>query len=554
VSRGKTRKSPAAEVKKLRARVNELEETFLAINRGRVDAVVVNGPVGDQVFTLQGAEHPYRVLVETMTDGAATLDADGTVLYANMSFARILGVGLEDIIGKSLRKQCAIAEQQRLQDVIESGLRGESKGEFNLLTSSGQRRLIRFSLSPVFNFDQRTVCIVATDLTELSGANEALRASENTLRNLSGRLLRLQDEERRRISRDLHDVTGQKLALLSMDLSASLRGIPKDTEVYTLMSESLALSNEVNKEIRTLSYVLHPPLLDELGLSSAVQWFTQGFENRTGIRVDVDIAAGFARLSPDAEVTLFRVVQESLANVHRYSGSPSAFVRASSDNDTAKLEIGDFGKGMGEDWKVPGRSSSVTLGVGIQGMKERVRQLSGTLEITSGPNKGTLVTAILPIGNRREASDADAAIVETGMPTVLPKESDGWKKRILIADDHDVLRRGIRTMIECEPGLEVCGEAVDGKDAIEKILAHTPDLVILDINMPVLNGLEVVRQIVRHRPQTKILAFSVHDSKQIVEEIMAAGAHGYLSKATAGQNLVHEVNQLLNDRAESQYA
>jgi two-component system, NarL family, sensor kinase len=547
-------KSAVQALKRLRARVNELEETLMAINRGRVDALVVNGPLGDQVFTLQGAEHPYRVLVETMIDGAATLDADGTVLYANISFARILGVSLEDVIGKALREQCASWEQEKLQALIDDALRGESKGEFILISSTGQRRLVRFSLSPVDDFDRRTICVVATDLTELSGANEALKASEDMLRNLSGRLLRLQDEERRRISRDLHDVTGQKLALLSMDLSASLRNIPKDTDVHALLLESLALSNEVNKEIRTLSYVLHPPLLDELGLSSAVQWFTQGFENRTGIRVSVDIPSGFVRLAPDAEVTLFRIVQESLANVHRYSGSATAFVRATSESGRVKLEIGDFGKGMRHESKTPGSPPMVALGVGIQGMKERVRQLAGTLEITSEPDKGTRVTAILPIVNRAEVSGADAGILESRPQAMPVVEADRWRKRILIADDHDVLRRGIRTMLESEPGLEVCGEAVDGKDAIEKTLTEAPDLVILDINMPILNGLDVVRQIVRHRPQTKILAFSVHDSEQIVEEIMAAGAHGYLSKATAGQNLVHEVNQLLNQRFESQLA
>jgi len=109
-------------------------------------------------------------------------------------------------------------------------------------------------------------------------------------------------------------------------------------------------------------------------------------------------------------------------------------------------------------------------------------------------------------------------------------------------------------MLESDPDLEVCGEAVDGKDALEKTLAQTPDLVILDINMPIMNGLDVLRQIVRHRPQTKVLAFSVHDSKQIVEEILAAGAHSYLSKATAGQHLVHEVRLLLNGRVQAELA
>jgi PAS domain S-box-containing protein len=549
-------KSAEQQIKRLRARVQELEETFSAIKRGRVDAVVINGADGDQVFTLQGAEHPYRVLVETMNEGAATLDKDGTVLYGNASFARILGVPLEDVIGTPLQKYFTLQEQLKLRALIGDGLEGESRGEVSLARSDGQRRLVRFSLSPVHDFGIRTICVVATDMTELSGANEALKSSEDTLRNLSGRLLRLQDEERRRISRDLHDVTGQKLALLSMDLSGILKKkiIAKDEDTNRLLLESISLSNEVNKEIRTLSYLLHPPLLDELGLPSAVEWFTQGFENRTGIHVSVDIPSSMVRLAPDVEVALFRIVQESLANVHRYSGSATAYVRARSDAGEVRLEIGDFGKGMSEESKIPNRTSVAPLGVGIQGMKERLRQLSGTLEIISHPGKGTLVTAILPISSqRREISDPyeGSEIREVQLiPTGGVAESNGWRKRILIADDHDVLRRGIRTMLESDPGLEVCGEAVDGKDALEKTLAQAPDLVILDINMPIMNGLDVLRQIVRHRPQTKVLAFSVHDSKQIVEEILAAGAHSYLSKATAGQHLVHEVRSLLNGRVQ----
>jgi PAS domain S-box-containing protein len=551
----------AQRIKALRLRVRELEETFLAIQRGHVDAVVVNGADGDQVFTLQGAEHPYRVLVETMNEGAATVDNDGTVLYANSSFAGILGVPLPDIVGTPLQKHFAPQEHEKLAELIENGIHGESRGEVSLAGSEGQRRLLRLSMSPVQEFGVRTICVVATDMTELSGANEALKASEDTLRNLSGRLLRLQDEERRRISRDLHDITGQKLALLSMDLSSILKNKDKAKveEIDRLLQESIDLSNDVNKEIRTLSYLLHPPLLDELGLPSAVEWFAQGFENRTGIHVAVDVPSHFVRLAPDAEVALFRIVQESLANVHRYSGSSAAFVRARSDGGEVRLEIGDFGKGMVQETKKANRSSPAPLGVGIQGMKERLRQLSGRLEISSQIGKGTLVTAILPSSNRKteisEPYQSSEIHIVQPEPMEVHVDNDSWRRRILIADDHDVLRRGIRTMLESDPSLEVCGEAVDGKDALEKTLAQAPDLVILDINMPIMNGLDVLRQIVRHRPQTKVLAFSVHDSKQIVEEILAAGAHSYLSKATAGQNLVHEVRELLNGvRAHAEHA
>lgn len=551
----KGRVSAAAQIRRLRNSVRELQETLAAIRHGLVDAVVVSGSDGERVFTLQGAEHPYRVLVETMNEGAATFDVDGTILYANSSFARILGVPLDGLISTPIYKHFSPEEREQLASLVASALQNETTGELTLLGRNERRHLVRFSLSPVRESEVRTICVIATDLTEISIANQALKASEDVLRNLSGRVLRLQDEERRRISRDLHDVTGQKLALLSMDLSAILssKGAPKDGKVRGLVSEAMALSNEVNQEIRTLSYLLHPPLLDELGLSSAVHWFTQGFETRTGIRVAVDIPASFVRLAPDAEVALFRVVQESLSNVHRYSGSATAYVRARAEGGKVILEIGDFGKGMSEDAILAVRPQDVTLGVGIQGMKERLRQLSGSLQIASQPDKGMLVTAILPIGDYRAAVVDDFQMGEGQAATSDSVSETGvWRKRILIADDHDVLRRGIRTMLETEPGLEVCGEAVDGKDALEKTLAQAPDLLILDINMPVLNGVEVVRQIVRYHLKTKILAFSVHDSKQIVDEIIAAGAHSYLSKATAGQNLVKEVNSLLNNKTQAQ--
>jgi two-component system, NarL family, sensor kinase len=550
-SASRARKSAAKQIKKLRTRVHELEEAFLAVKRGTVDAVVVNGIEGDHVFTLQGAEHPYRLLVETMNDGAATLDEDGTVLYANASFGEILGIPTEEVIGNSLQKYLGPQEQIKLNNLIGEALKAESHGEVVLATSDGKRRLVRMSLSPIREFGIRTICAIATDMTELSGANDALKASEDILRNLSGRLLRLQDEERRRISRDLHDVTGQKLAVLSMNLSSALKNkvAAKNDEINRLLVESIGLSNDVNKEIRTLSYLLHPPLLDELGLASAIEWYAQGFENRTGIRTSVDIPAGFLRLAPDAEVALFRVVQESLVNIHRYSGSATAYVRAQCDGTEVRLQIGDAGIGIGKELKMPALAATA-LGVGIQGMKERLRQLSGRLEITSFPGRGTLVTAILPVYSHQAevlAEYVDSPNEEAqSVAMEVFSEQNGWRKRILIADDHDVLRRGIRTMIESDPGLEVCGEAVDGKDALEKTLAQTPDLVILDINMPVMNGLDVLRQIVRYRPKIKVLAFSVHDSTQIAEEILAAGAHGYLSKATAGQHLVHEVRALLS--------
>jgi PAS domain S-box-containing protein len=540
---------------KLRARVEELEETLLAIRGGRVDALVINSPEGDQVFTLQGAEHPYRVLVESINEGAATLDRDGTVLYSNTRFAQILGAPLEKLIGTAVGTHVSPDQCQKIGALIDEALQGGTTGEISLGTIDGRGRLIRLSLSPVRDSDPQTLCVVATELTELVEANEALKANEESLRQLSSRLLQLQDDERRHIARDLHDITGQKLAVESILLSQILNSKPSGLgeDARQMLSECATLTHQIGEEIRTLSYLLHPPLLDELGLASAVKWYTQGYESRTGIHVEVDIPGEFKRLLPEVEVTLFRIVQESLTNVHRYSGSTNAFIRVAMTDNEIAVQIGDSGKGIRAEILKSGPGAVAPLGVGIQGMKERMRQLSGRLEITRRPTGGTLVTATLPRSDVPAAAASDPGEDEAVLRTeATTSHAPGSRKRILIADDHEMLRRGVRTLLQNEDELEICGEAVDGQEAVEKTAALDADLIILDINMPVLNGLAAVRQISRSSPRTKILVFTVHESDQTVRELLSAGAHGYLSKGKAGRDLLRVVKELL--RGEGSYS
>ncbi len=525
----------------------ESDQIILAIRRGKIDALIMEGPSGDQVVTLQGAEHPYRVLVETISDGVATLDAAGVILYANSRFAAILRVPADNFIGNSMYSYISPSDREILKNLISAGLSNSTQREINLDAAEGRPRLVRIAINPIGNSSPRTVCLVATELTELVEANNALRSNEESLRQLSGRLLTLQDEERRHIARDLHDITGQKLAVQSMALSQvlNLNAASLDEESRGILSECSKLNKLVGEEIRTLSYLLHPPLLDELGLSSAVKWYAEGFGRRTGIQVTVDIA-DIGRLAPDVEVTLFRIIQESLTNVHRYSGSPKAIVQAKIKSNELEVQIRDFGKGMQADILNSRSGKVVPLGVGIQGMKERIRQLAGKLVVTSKPNHGTVVTATLPVSQLNATNSLESVPpVTVSLPGGLNRNPS--RKQILIADDHEMLRRGVRAMMEKEEGWEVCGEAINGQDAVNKTIALNPDLVILDINMPILNGLATVRQILRNRPQTKILVFTVHDSDQTKKEIQAAGAHGYLSKSNASDDLLRVVRELLEN-------
>jgi PAS domain S-box-containing protein len=531
------------ELEQLRARVAELDETLRAIRMGEVDAVLVSGSNGEQVFTLQGAEHPYRVLVEKIDEGAATLGTDGTILYANGSFARIFGVALEKCIGAQLLEFVSASDREFLQTLISSAKIGGTRGEIRLQIK-GKSRTVRLTLSPTREQGMEKICVVATELTELVETNEALRVTESSLRQLSARLLQLQDEERRRIARDLHDITGQKIVVLSMALDRLARHPElKDPDAQETLRESREMVSKIGEETRTLSYLLHPPLLDECGLDSAVRWYAEGFEKRSGIKLNVDIPQNLGRLPTEVEIALFRVVQESLTNVHRYSGSDTAEIRVKMSSDEVRLEIVDYGTGVKTKAVRAAVEGSAPLGVGIPGMRERLHQLGGRLDVDFGRD-GTRVIATLPI-RKPGVAPAQTSQPDPGRDT---QAQTGIRRTILIADDHEMMRRGLRGLIESHQEWAVCGEAVEGDEAVRKSAELKPDLVIMDINMPGLSGIDAAIKIRKENAATRILFFTVHDSEQVLQEIVDVGAQGYVAKSRAGQDLVEAVRMVLNGK------
>jgi signal transduction histidine kinase len=219
---------------------------------------------------------------------------------------------------------------------------------------------------------------------------------------LTSRLLQLQDEERRRIARELHDSAGQTLAALGMNVSKLHRVLAKSNpELRETTTDSMQLIEELSTEIRTLSYLLHPPLLDESGLASALSWYTEGLTARSKIVVDLQVAPEIGRMHPDLETAIFRIVQECLTNIHRHSGSPTAEIHIRRENGDVRVEVADQGKGL--QVAESAGTLKARAGVGLRGMQERVRQLGGTLEIAGG-NPGTRVIAVLPFAARSEES------------------------------------------------------------------------------------------------------------------------------------------------------
>jgi signal transduction histidine kinase len=225
---------------------------------------------------------------------------------------------------------------------------------------------------------------------------ETLAAANRGLRELSSQLLRAQDEERRRIARELHDSTGQVLALLGMNLS-SLEDEAKavSAEIGEALCENAKMVNQVSDELRTISYLLHPPLLDEMGLLSAVRWFAEGFEERSGIKVNLDLDCEFGRVSRDLETAIFRVIQESLTNIHRHAESATATIRLAQCGDRVTLQIEDAGKGISPE-KLSAITSTGASGVGLRGMRERIENFRGSFDISSS-EQGTCIHVAIPI-------------------------------------------------------------------------------------------------------------------------------------------------------------
>jgi PAS domain S-box-containing protein len=308
------------------------------------------------------------------------------------SVQALYGIPAQEFLGKTARElgiplHDSEGFEESCKEVFETGRRVEKEFDY------GGRWYSARIIPEVNGKDgvERVMCI-EQDVTERKN-------SERDIRMLSARLLDIRDEERKRISRELHDSTAQNLFALDISLTHLVKVAPSE-ELKDMLTECKSLCEQSRKEIRTLSYLLHPPRLDEGGLVAAIKWYIQGFSQRSGIRVGfqgTSVTSG-ARLPLDIETDLFRVVQEGLSNVHRHSGSRVAIVTLEEKIDQVILAIKDWGTGI-QDWNAMTMSAKA-VGVGIPGMRERLGQLGGRLEIQSG-KFGTTIRAIVPLVSGR---------------------------------------------------------------------------------------------------------------------------------------------------------
>ncbi len=369
-------------------------------------------------------------IVASSDDAIVSKHLDGTITSWNKGAERLFGYTAEEAVGQNIRLIIPRERWSEEDEIIARLRSGQRVDHFQTVRrrKDGSKLDVALTISPVRDSNGRVIGAskVARDISEQKRAQEALRESgerfrklsetldaqvrsrtrelqartadvlhqAEQLRGLSGRLLQAQDEERRHIARELHDSAGQTLTVLGINLARLGSEIQQVApHLATQLQETEELVQRLNQDIRTTSYLLHPPLLDDSGLYSALTFYIQGIEERSGLKIALDIPPSFERLPRDMELAIFRSVQESLTNVHRHSGSKTASIRVRRESGTITVEVHDQGKGMSPEKLEEIRSGG--SGVGIGGMRERLHQFQGNLNVESD-GSGTRVYVTIP--------------------------------------------------------------------------------------------------------------------------------------------------------------
>jgi PAS domain S-box-containing protein len=375
---------------------------------------------------LRRSEEELRALADSIPQLAWMANPEGHVFWYNRGWYEYTGKTQDQMEAGGWQ---AVHDPNVLPRVLEKWNQSVRTGtpfemEFPLRGADGEFRWFLTRVSPFRDHEGKVTRWFGTStnideqqqlLRSLSEARDQLEKrvekrtaqlaiANESLRDLSARLLKVQDEERRRLARELHDSVGQILAALSMNMSAVQSQSHKlDSQGAAAVAENAQLLEQVSREIRTISHLLHPPLLEIAGLASAIRWYVDGFSERSKIKVDLEIPSDFGRLPDDVELAVFRITQECLTNIHRHSGSATAAIRIQQDGNRLTVQVRDDGKGIPPEkqWELVESSRG---GVGFGGMRERVRQLGGTLKIQSN-GTGTVIIATLQIDTGRQGNE-----------------------------------------------------------------------------------------------------------------------------------------------------
>ncbi len=518
---------------------------------------------------LRESEAQHRATFENAAVGIAHVGLDGRWLRCNDALCALMGYSREELLTKTFAEITHPDDIEPDWSAVRRLLAGETE------TFSLEKRYIRKDGSLIWGHltvsllrdaqgaAQHFISIVQ-DIQSRKEAQAQLRQladgleqrveartreladTQDKLRALTTELNLTEHRIRKQLATDLHDYLAQLLVLSRIKLGqAKLEEVTPAamqamTEVQEVMDRALAYT-------RTLVAQLSPPILNEFGLLMALRWLADQMQRE--LTVTLDLESEVLPLSEEQSVLLFQSVRELLMNIVKHAGTTEAKISLTQARGVLRICVSDRGVGCEMD----GAETQLEPRFGLFSIRERMKALGGAFDMQSVPGEGTTAILQLPVvqpgSSAVEAVDEGgggttlhAVVSEPASPEVLDVPATASPKiRVLLVDDHRMLRQGLRTIVDGHPGLEVVGEACDGLEAIELTRALTPAVVVMDVNMPRCDGVVATRRIMEEHPNIKVVALSMHNSPDIVARMKQAGAHGYLTKESAGGQLCRAI-------------
>jgi two-component system, NarL family, sensor kinase len=385
-----SRPAPPGELAELRARLAEAQETLSAIRSGEVDAVVVAGKEGARVFTLEGTEHAYRMLIESMNEGALTLTADGIILYANQCFARMVKRPLEQVLGSSFHRLLSAEDQAALRPLLKPANPSGAKIQVLLKAGDGSQMPAQISSCPLAmnGSESASLGLVVTDMTES-------RHSEETLRTLTHGVVQAQEAERGRVANELRVNITQLLYVILGRCQALAEKLPAgDGSAFGDTTKINEMVSRTAAEVERIWRSLWSHELEKLGLVPALEMANANFVKRTGVSLEMDCSTLDERLPAEAELALYRILQQALNNVEQHARARHVSVLLTKPDGFIQLTIKDDGIGFDPDHSALGKERE---GLGLLRMRERATSVGGALSVESTPRTGTEINVRVPL-------------------------------------------------------------------------------------------------------------------------------------------------------------